>query len=209
MNRQLIWKEWHDQRTPLLALWGLTPLFILAIAWYQGGLLLDMRDAPLTLGFLASFACLFVIGLSMFSGEWVRGHGSFLSRCPAGLSRAFGIKFGFLVAALLASGIIAWLSSKGLGVALGLNGSGQWIKWDSMLAIGLFTFMACVIAIASWGMQPGFALLGGPLVGGLLTWPLWWHALANSSSHISASTYKRNVQDFPWDPFGTAHAEPE
>lgn len=210
MNRQLIWKEWRDQQTPLLALWLLTPLVLLAMAWYQGGTLIDMQDAPQSLAFMASLACLFSVGLSTYSGEWSRGHGAFLARCPGGLNRAFAIKLLVLITALLVTASIAWLTTTSLRALLRLDQPGHWIEWSPRLAAGLIACMLGIVAIASWGMQPGFALIGGPLVAGLLTWPLWWHSLAESSAHIFSAFYGRGGRDqeFAWEPFSTALRNP-
>ncbi|MDF1839046.1 MAG: hypothetical protein P1V35_14355, partial [Planctomycetota bacterium] len=110
--------------------------------------------------------------------------------------------------AVTTSAVVAGATTSGLRHLLQLNQPGIWIEWTPMLALGLLGFVVCVIAVASWGMQPGFALIGGPLVAGLATWPLWWHALAESSAHISTGSKATLRTDAPWEPFNTAIRNP-
>ncbi len=173
MFAQLLWKEWRDNRTQLMALWALTPLIVLALGWYAGGSVLDAPDAPTLLGLGATLACLFTVGLTLFSGEWTRGHFRFLHRLPGGIHLAFGVKLSFLLVAILLSALWSASLTGGLQGILQLNSPEPWMPWSGLLVTGLILCVVAPLAVSAWGIQPGFAILGAPIVAFLLSLPIW------------------------------------
>ncbi|MBL4770922.1 MAG: hypothetical protein JKY61_07225 [Planctomycetes bacterium] len=173
MNRQLIWKEWRDHRAALLALWAGIPLMLVAFMWTTYSSLMYAGDSHRITGILGMASVLVLIGFATFSGEWRRGHGAFLARLPGGLTRSFAIKMLFLTVMLIATGFWASGWTNLLFGTPAWRGPDTWIPGNAGLALVLVPTFMCILAVSASLLQPGFALVGGPVLAGLLTFPFW------------------------------------
>ncbi len=173
MNRQLIWKEWRDHRSALLTLWACIPLALVAFLWSSYSALMYEGDSHKVTGILGMAAVLVLIGFATFSGEWRRGHGAFLARLPGGLTRSFAIKMIFLTIMLIATGFWASGWTNLLFGTPAWRGPDTWIPGNAGLALVLVPTFVCILAVSASLLQPGFAMVGGPVLAGLLTFPFW------------------------------------
>ncbi len=142
--RNLVWKEWRDHRTSLLAYFiGLPPLLTWGIGVIPGGFGKDpMLPSCAAMGGLAIAAL--TLFADVFSGEEQRGTLRFLQRLPGGLLPVYLAKLAFVLLMAIAMSGYAYLGSM---VASVLLRGGQ--AWPGLVQPG-FNGLELLFPIAAW-----------------------------------------------------------